>query len=72
MTTDQPLTTIVEYQIRPENTTLEEWLLEWNKRAEDARSGEDETSAYAAAINLENELNVDSFGQNASVNYHIC
>jgi len=75
MTTDQPLTTIVEYQIRPENTTLEEWLLEWNKRAEDARSGEDETSAYAAAINLENELNVLVFERyvkgNSSLKLHV-
>lgn len=68
MSTEQPMTTVVEYQIRPENTTQEEWLLEWDKRAEDARSGEDETNAYAAAINLENELNVLVFERYAKGN----
>ena len=37
--TDRPLTAIVEYQIRKENTTLEDWLAEWEKRAEDAWVG---------------------------------
>ncbi len=58
MSSDQPMTTVVEFQIRPENTTMPEWLGEWEKRGEDARIGEPETSAYAAAVNLDNELNV--------------
>ena len=32
---NRPMTAVVEFQIRPENTTMEEWLDEWQKRAED-------------------------------------
>ena len=60
------MTAIVEYQIRPENTTMPDWLAEWDKRGEDARTGEPETAAYAAAINLENELNVLVFERYAN------
>ena len=56
MANNQPMTAIVEYQVRRETTTVDEWLVEWDKRAEDAQSGEPETSAYAAALNLENDL----------------
>lgn len=49
---------VVEYQIREENTNIEEWLSVWNERAEDADVGEPETRAYAAAVNLDNDLNV--------------
>ncbi len=66
MSADQPMTAIVEYQIRPENTTMEEWLAEWDKRGEDARTGEPETNAYAAATNLENDLNVLVFERYAN------
>ena len=52
------MTTMVEYQIRTENTSMDRWLDEWERRAEDALHGEPETSAYAAAINLEDEANV--------------
>lgn len=55
---DRPMTTIVEFQIRPESNSMDEWLAEWDLRARDAYEGEPETSAYAAAVNLENELNV--------------
>ena len=58
MSADQPMTAIVEYQIRQENSTMDEWLAEWDKRAEDARQGEPETTAYASAVNLDNALNV--------------
>ena len=37
---------------------MEEWLAEWNKRALDARDGEPETNAYAAAVNVEEESRV--------------
>ena len=37
---------------------MEEWLAEWNKRASDARDGEPETTAYAAAVNVEEENGV--------------
>jgi len=55
---DAPQTAIVEFQIRPENVTMEGWLDIWDKRARDAWEGEPETSAYAAAVNLEDERNV--------------
>ena len=47
---DQAMTTLVEYQIRPETTSLDEWLQVWDLRAEDARSGEPDTSAYAEYV----------------------
>lgn len=55
---DRPMTTMVEFQIRPENTSVDAWLDEWEKRADDALHGEPETSAYASAINLEDAKNV--------------
>jgi hypothetical protein len=58
MPTDKPMTTVVEYQMRKENTTMEDWLAEWDIRAEDARVGEPETTAYAASINLKDDLNI--------------
>ena len=75
MSTDQPMTAIVEFQIRKENTTMDDWLSEWDKRAEDARLGEPETTAYASAINLDNELNVLVFERyakgNSSLKTHV-
>ena len=41
--TERSMTAIVEFQIRKENTTMQDWLLEWGKRADDARVGEPET-----------------------------
>ena len=55
---DAPVTAIVEFQIRPENVTMDGWLDIWDKRARDAWEGEPETSAYAAAVNLDDERNV--------------
>ncbi len=50
---DQPLTAIVEYQIRAENNSMDEWLEVWKPRGEDAQIGEPETLAYATAVNDE-------------------
>ena len=55
---NQPQSTVVEFQIRPESNSMKEWLSEWNKRAIDARDGEPETLAYAAAVNVEDENGV--------------
>ena len=55
---NQPQSTVVEFQIRPESNSMEEWLSEWNKRAIDARDGEPESLAYAAAVNVEDENGV--------------
>ena len=74
-TENQPMTTMVEYQIRAENTSMPAWLDEWEKRADDARDGEPETSAYAAAINLDDESNVLVFERyvhgNNSLKLHV-
>ena len=55
---NRPMTAVVEFQIRPENTTMEEWLDEWQKRAEDALEFEPETTAYEACINEEDPTRV--------------
>ena len=55
---DASMTAIVEFQIRPENVTMDGWIDIWDRRAQDAWEGEPETSAYAAAVNLEDERNV--------------
>lgn len=59
-------TTLVEFQIRPESNSMQEWLVEWNKRALDARDGEPETIAYAAAVNVEDENGVLIFERYAN------
>ena len=58
MSVNRPMTTMVEFQIRPENNSMDEWLDEWERRADDALHGEPETSAYASAINLDDDRNV--------------
>ena len=49
------ITVLVEYHIRPENCSMAEWLEIWRPRAEDARDGEPETTAYAACLNTAND-----------------
>lgn len=55
---DRPFGVMVEFQIRPEATTTDEWLSEWNRRAEDALHAEPETNAYAAALNADDDHQV--------------
>ena len=55
---NQPMTALVEFQIRTETTSLDEWLDEWQIRAEDAYEHEPETMAYEAAVNIEDESRV--------------
>ena len=47
------MTVVVEYKIRDENTTMDEWLDVWSVRGDDARDDEPETSAYAACVNVQ-------------------
>ena len=54
----ESMTTIVEFQVNTEKNTVEEWLVEWSKRAEDSRVGEPQTPSYAAAVNVESNDNV--------------
>ena len=56
--TDRSVTALVEFQIRAEQTTLDDWLRVWAARADDAHRGEPETLAYEAAVSLDNDLNV--------------
>ena len=59
----QTMTAIVEYQVRKESATLNEWLQEWAKRADDARVDEPETLACEAAVSLEDDSKVLIFGR---------
>ena len=49
------MTALVEYQVRSDETTVYEWLKEWQKRAQDALYGESQTTTYASAASLEDE-----------------
>jgi quinol monooxygenase YgiN len=70
-----PITVLVEYEIRAENTTMDEWLQVWSHRGEDALFGEPDTSAYEALISLQEERQVLIFERytngDASVQAHI-
>ncbi|MDA8628481.1 antibiotic biosynthesis monooxygenase [Pseudomonadales bacterium] len=50
-----PLTALVEYQVRTDETTTADWLDVWKKRAQDALEAEPHTTTYAAAASLEDE-----------------
>ena len=50
-----PLTALVQYQVRQETTTSEQWLDAWEPRAVDALSAEPETTAYEALVPHEAE-----------------
>ena len=51
---NNPFTAIVEFEIRPENNSMEEWLQAWRPRGDDALHGEPDTTAYAALPSAEN------------------
>jgi len=72
---DFPLTALVEYQVRTETTTVNEWLDVWQERGQDALIGEPDTSAYAAALSLQDESHVLVFERYAqgqsSIDAHI-
>ena len=54
MDNDKTLTVLVEFEIRPENNSMSQWLAVWKDRGDDALFGEPETSAYEAAVSQEN------------------
>ena len=66
--TDDPTTMIVEFEVNSETTTTDEWLNERVIRAEDARGGEPDTPAYAAALNSESKTSVMVFERYAQGN----
>lgn len=47
------MTALVEYQVRTDETTVDEWLAVWQERAQDAFEAEPDTTTYAAAVSLE-------------------
>lgn len=55
---DFPLTALVEYEVRAETATVDEWLEVWQSRGQDALVGEPDTSAYEATRSLQNEGHV--------------
>ena len=54
MSNRSPLTALIEFEVRTTNTSVEEWLDVWRERGKDALSGEPETSAYEAAVSIQN------------------
>ena len=48
MANHSPLTALVEYEVRVENSDVGQWLDVWQARGEDALFGEPETFAYEA------------------------
>ncbi|MFT7220845.1 MAG: quinol monooxygenase YgiN [Candidatus Azotimanducaceae bacterium] len=72
---DFPLTALVEYQVRTEITTVNDWLDVWQERGQDALMGEPDTSAYAAALSLQDESHVLVFERYAhgqtSIDAHV-
>ncbi len=55
---NRPMIAVVEFEIETKTTTMSEWLDEWEKRAEDAYDFEPETTAYEAAVHVEDETRV--------------
>ncbi|MFT6644235.1 MAG: quinol monooxygenase YgiN [Patiriisocius sp.] len=70
-----PLTALVEYQVRSETTSVNEWLDVWQGRGEDALAGEPETSCYEAAVSDQDTDQVLVFERytngRASIDAHI-
>jgi len=48
MANHSPLTALVEYEVRVENSDVGQWLDVWQARGQDALFGETETFAYEA------------------------
>lgn len=55
---NRPMIAVVEFEIETENTTMSEWLDEWEKRAQDAWDHEPETAGYEAAVHVEDPTRV--------------
>ena len=69
-----PLTALVEFQIRNDTTTMPQWLDVWGARGLDALANEPETTAYEAAQSEAHERQVLIFERYArgldSINTH--
>ena len=54
MANHSPLTALVEYEVRVENSEVGQWLDVWQARGQDALFGEPETFAYEAMQSQQN------------------
>lgn len=54
MANHSPLTALVEYEVRVENSDVGQWLDVWQARGQDALFGEPETFAYEAMQSQQN------------------
>ena len=63
---ENPQTVLVEFEIRKENTTAEQWVAQWAKRALDAWHHEPETLAYEAMVSLEDDSRILIFERYAN------
>ena len=61
-----PLTAYVEFEIRKDNTTAEQWVARWAERALDAWHHEPETLSYEAMISLEDNSRILIFERYAN------
>jgi len=53
-----PVTALVEFQVRKETTTPDEWLNVWQPRGQDALDAEPSTTAYEAAVSEDHSHNI--------------
>ena len=53
MNDSQPITVVVEFEVDTDAVSVDEWLDVWEDRADDAYDHEPETTAYEAAVNVE-------------------
>ena len=61
-----PFTALVEFEIRKENTTAEQWVARWAERALDAWHHEPETLAYEAMVSVEDDSRILIFERYAN------
>ena len=61
-----PFTALVEFEIRTENTTAEQWVARWAERALDAWHHEPETLAYEAMVSMEDDSRILIFERYAN------
>ena len=61
MSSDTPITVLVEFEVETVTSSREEWLAAWQDRADDTYEHEPMTTAYEAAISVDNESRVFVF-----------
>jgi quinol monooxygenase YgiN len=66
MTDSSALNVLIEYEIRKDSCSMDEWLDVWQDRAVDALGGEPETSTYEAAVSQDHPEQVLVFERYSS------